>query len=200
MAVSASTLSLWPVTLPVERLQVFAEQIEANIERILSWNPSFSLTLIFLVFVLVLFIGSLLYLFTSGEIYHNHPHWQRGFWRTWEVLSGTSYYNEEEKPTSLLLLTILAFLHFLIFAILIGSVTETLHQRVAQIDAGHTRILDRDHLLVIGWNPSVFEYLRQLDIYTSISNRRRKVTQNKPNLPQGYGFSPPMMTTEPVLS
>mmetsp|Transcript_43777 Transcript_43777/g.171263 ORF Transcript_43777/g.171263 Transcript_43777/m.171263 type:complete len:254 (+) Transcript_43777:353-1114(+) len=150
-------------------------RLETELEQVLSWNPSFSFTILLVMFVGVLCLGWVMYTITSQGLDTGNVRWDRSFWRTWGALTETSYYSEDEKPTSLFLLTCLSFLHFVLFAFLIGSVTEGVRMKVSELGSGHSRVVGSNHVLVVGWNRSVFEYLRQLALYNNLTREKVRV-------------------------
>lgn len=49
-----------------------------------------------------------------------------------------------------------------IFSALIAFLTTALDQAIASLKKGHSRVLEADHTLIIGWGPRVIEILREL--------------------------------------
>lgn len=49
-----------------------------------------------------------------------------------------------------------------IFSALIAFLTTALDQAIASLKKGHSRVLESDHTLIIGWGPRVIEILREL--------------------------------------
>ena len=49
-----------------------------------------------------------------------------------------------------------------IISILIGSITSGINQKIEQLKRGHSRVLDSDHTLILGWSGMVFTILSEI--------------------------------------
>ncbi len=56
----------------------------------------------------------------------------------------------------------LSFMGLVVFSILISLINNTMRTRIEALRRGETPVLERNHVLVMGWNNKVFSVLRQL--------------------------------------
>jgi len=57
---------------------------------------------------------------------------------------------------------ILSLMGLVVFSVLISLINNTMRSRIAALRRGETPVLERDHVLVLGWNNKVFSVLQQL--------------------------------------
>jgi hypothetical protein len=56
----------------------------------------------------------------------------------------------------------LSFMGLVVFSILISLINNTMRSRIEALRRGETPVLERGHVLILGWNNKVFSVLRQL--------------------------------------
>ena len=56
----------------------------------------------------------------------------------------------------------LSFMGLVVFSVLISLINNTMRSRIEALRRGETPVLERDHVLLLGWNNKVFSVLRQL--------------------------------------
>ena len=56
----------------------------------------------------------------------------------------------------------LSLMGLVVFSVLISLINNTMRSRIETLRRGETPVLERDHVLVLGWNNKVFSVLRQL--------------------------------------
>ena len=56
----------------------------------------------------------------------------------------------------------LSVMGLVVFSVLISLINNTMRSRIEALRRGETPVLERDHVLVLGWNNKVFSVLRQL--------------------------------------
>ena len=56
----------------------------------------------------------------------------------------------------------LSLMGLVVFSVLISLINNTMRSRIEALRRGETPVLERDHVLVLGWNNKVFSVLRQL--------------------------------------
>jgi len=96
---------------------------------------------------------------------------RKALFKAWGILSSGDALEYEENLASLLVVSILSVAHLLLFSWLV-SATES---RVASLAAGHTRVIERQHLLILGWNPNIFDIIRELQIAADVAKRSVKI-------------------------
>jgi hypothetical protein len=70
---------------------------------------------------------------------------------------------DNDTPTAFKVAAIVAGMTgVVIFSALIAFLTTALDQAIAHLKKGHSRVLETDHTLILGWGPRVIEILREL--------------------------------------
>lgn len=85
-------------------------------------------------------------------------------WRTFLQLTAASNMNQDNEARWGFKLTaiVAGFTGVVIFSALIATLTTALNNAIANLKRGHSRVLERNHTLIIGWNQRVIEILREL--------------------------------------
>ena len=89
--------------------------------------------------------------------------WDSMWWSVNQVLRLRGF--ERMYGASGVLLTYAFFLSIMglvVFSVLISLINNTMRSRIETLRRGETPVLERDHVLVLGWNNKVFSVLRQL--------------------------------------
>ncbi|MEL7498578.1 MAG: hypothetical protein AAFN77_13280 [Planctomycetota bacterium] len=85
-------------------------------------------------------------------------------WRAFLQLTAPGNMNQDNKSdVGFKITAILAgFTGVVIFSTLIATLTTALNNAIANLKQGHSRVLEEDHTLIVGWNQRVTEILREL--------------------------------------
>ena len=89
--------------------------------------------------------------------------WDSMWWSVNQVLRLRGF--ERMYGASGVLLTYAFFLSIMglvVFSVLISLINNTMRSRIETLRRGETPVLERDHVLLLGWNNKVFSVLRQL--------------------------------------
>ncbi|MBN1447008.1 MAG: hypothetical protein JXA28_03680 [Bacteroidetes bacterium] len=93
----------------------------------------------------------------SGE----GPLWPSGrLW--WVVTHMLETYWFETTTFSQILSTLLTLFNFLVFAAIIGLVGSRIQQRLEQVRRGTSRVIEEDHIVILGWSGKVIPIIREL--------------------------------------
>ncbi|KAA8492316.1 Ion channel CASTOR [Porphyridium purpureum] len=162
-------------------------KLDYVVENALARDANSSLLILVLIIALLLVSGMVSYFFalSRNSAYQKEQASKTGeaptdsrrvtlvksFWDSWSVLSNTSYYEETRGLYANMVLTFLAVSHYCVFALLFGSVGQAINQRIELVGAGLTRVLEEKHLVIIGYNSSVDEIVRQVALGFVRSNQ-----------------------------
>jgi len=140
----------------------------------LMWNPGAKLLGLFLFTLISMMLGSLLFRAADPQLEEaGSP-----FWHSVRAIANPL----EDDWTSVPLRTVsivLAPFGMVVFAILIGMVTDTVQTAVQRADGGLTNVVSNGHIVVLGWNSRTSQTLR--DFATS-NERKRVVVLASPSL------------------
>ena len=88
----------------------------------------------------------------------------RQMWTAFLQLTAPGNMNQDtESPIAFKFAAVLAgFTGVVIFSTLIATLTTALNNSIASLRQGHSRVLESEHTLILGWNQRVTEILREL--------------------------------------
>ena len=75
---------------------------------------------------------------------------------------GTMAYDIDSSPMYKATAILAAMLGVVIFSALIAFITTALDQKLNELRKGHSKVVEEDHTLILGWNERVVEILREL--------------------------------------
>lgn len=135
----------------------FGERVPFLVDEFLMWNPGAKVLTLFAVTLLSMAIGSLLFRFADPK----RKEAQSPFWHSVRAIANPL----EDDWASVPLRTVsivLASVGMVVFAILVGMVTDSVQAAVQRADGGYSRVIARDHIVVLGWGSRVGQTLRDL--------------------------------------
>lgn len=99
--------------------------------------------------------------FGGGEESGEGPLWPSGrLW--WVVTHMLETYWFEATTFSQILSTLLTLFNFLVFAAIIGLVGSRIQQRLEQVRRGTSRVIEEDHIVILGWSGKVIPIIQEL--------------------------------------
>ena len=111
---------------------------------------------------LVLVIASLAWLFAPADA-RNNGNWPGVLWRALlRTMDPGTMGGDEGSPIYLLLMFLVTLGGIFIVSALISVLTTGLDSRLALLSKGRSRILERDHTVLLGWSDQVFIVLAEL--------------------------------------
>lgn len=85
------------------------------------------------------------------------------WWSIKHVLDPGAFADNYGAPLSVLIVSLLISLGGLVFlGALIGLISASIQQRLAQLELGNTQVVEKKHVVVLGWGPSVPGLIRNL--------------------------------------
>ena len=85
------------------------------------------------------------------------------WWSIKHVLDPGAFAENYGAPLSVLIFSLLISLGGLVFlGALIGLISASIQQRLAQLELGNTSVIEKRHVVVLGWGPSVPSLIRNL--------------------------------------
>ncbi len=140
----------------------FREKFSYKLDNLMSLNPAFKLFGLFgLTAVLVFIGGSIYWLITLGneELASDPIH---GLWAAWTFIADAGTQGGETTTATRAVAMFITIGGMMIFALLLGLVSETLGEKVDDLKKGRSRVIEEDHSLILGWNEKIFILVQQL--------------------------------------
>ncbi|GAA2433650.1 lipoprotein [Actinomadura vinacea] len=120
---------------------------------------------------LILVVATLAVLFAPGDSAQN-GHWSGVVWRSLLRTLDPGTMGDDEGTAPFLALMLLATVGgIFIVSALIGVLTTGLEGKIAELRKGRSRIVERDHTIVLGWSDQVFTVIAEL-VEANQSRRR----------------------------
>ncbi len=155
-----------------ENRPTLGDRLSYRIDNLMSGNPAFKLFALFgLTSVLVLLGGTVYWVATAGEEGSDFIH---GLWAAWTFIADAGTQGGEQSTLTRAIALVITVGGMMIFALLLGLVSETLGERVDELKKGRSRVIESDHSLILGWNEKIFTLVQQL-IEANASRRRAVV-------------------------
>ncbi|HJN75773.1 MAG TPA: hypothetical protein QGF58_17725 [Myxococcota bacterium] len=123
-----------------------------------------ALTVAFIVSFLVIVVLRLALWGLDGAFNDTAHELAQGVWFTWLQLTDPGNMAQDNTTFGAYKVTaiISGMTGVVIFSALIAFLTTALDQAIDQLKKGHSRVLESDHTLIVGWGPRVPEILREL--------------------------------------
>ena len=156
------------------------EKLSYRIDNLMSLNPAFKLVGLFgLTSILVLIGGTAYWFIRRGEDGQDFVH---GLWAAWTFIADAGTQGGEENFATRAAAMFITIGGMMIFALLLGLVSETLGGLMDNLKEGHSRVIESGHTLILGWNEKIFSTIEQL--VEANSNQRRAVVVVLSDLPK----------------
>ena len=157
----------------LKTLKEFRARIRYLIDRAFAHEFTGQLLLLFVLVVTVTLVGMTAIFFglfsaENANISGIHHDIDRGFWDSlwWslnQVLPLRGFERMYHATGAVLAYAFfLSLMGLVVFSVLISLINNTMLGRIEALRRGETPVLERDHVLVLGWNNKVFSVLRQL--------------------------------------
>lgn len=146
----------------------FREKLAYKIDYLMAQSPLMKLAMLFIFSVIIVIIGGVAYALVAGELDFLH-----GLWRGWMFVADGGSMGEEETVATRAVAIVVTIGGLLVFALLLGLVSETLGEKLDDLKKGRSRVIESNHTLVLGWEEKIFTLLEEL--IEANSNVRRAV-------------------------
>lgn len=83
-------------------------------------------------------------------------------WMAYSFVSGGGSYDED--ALSRIVQVLLSFGGMLLFALLVGMITEAINERMEEMRRGRNKVLESGHLLICGWNDKVAHLVDEISL------------------------------------
>jgi voltage-gated potassium channel Kch len=124
--------------------------------------------------ILIVLIASLAVALTPGDAGHN-GHWPGMLWRTlMRAIDPGTVGGDTGSATYLALMLAVTVGGIFIVSALIGVLTTGLEAKIADLRKGHSKIIERNHTVLLGWSDQVFTVISEL-VKANESQRRSRV-------------------------
>lgn len=138
----------------------------------LMWNPAAKVIALLACTMLAMYLGSFLYRLADPE----RAEAKYPFWHAVRAVANPLE-DDWEKNTLRSTSIALAAVGMVVFAILVGMVTESVESAVQNVDGDMSRVVVSDHILVCGWSPHVSQILKDVN---NVANRVKVVVLASP--------------------
>ena len=115
-------------------------------------------------FTFVVFMGSLVPIFQINPAESDPLSWQEAVWRMTTHLSDTSTMALSKGWSYRILTLIVTFGGVFSVSILIGLIVSGISEKVENLRKGRSRVLETDHIVILGWSVQVFTIISELAI------------------------------------
>lgn len=138
------------------------------------WNPAAKVLSLLAFSLLAMYLGSFLYRFADPEAAEA----QFPFWHA--VRAVANPLEDDWEKNSLRTTSIaMAAIGMVVFALLVGMVTESVESAVRNADGDMARVIVSDHILVCGWSPHISQMLKDV---SNVANKVKIVVLARPEL------------------
>lgn len=145
------------------------EVFSYKLDNLMSLNPAFKLFGLFGLTSFLVMIGGVVYwIATMGEEGSDLIH---GFWAAWTFIADAGTQGGESTFITRAIAMFITIGGMMIFALLLGLVSETLGGLMDNLKEGHSRVIESNHTLVLGWNEKIFSVIEQV-VEANRSERR----------------------------
>eukprot|EP00960_Hanusia_phi_P077665 768725-Hanusia_phi.AAC.3 len=134
----------------------FTELLLYRLDYFLSSSPYAKLTLLLNITILAILAGSLLLVLFQGEDFGT------ALWESWTFVANPGTQANVENPSERVIALSITVAGLLVFAVMIGIITETVSEKVDEFKKGKNRILARDHVLILGFSEKCLDVIEQL--------------------------------------
>ncbi|GAB2817580.1 lipoprotein [Actinoallomurus bryophytorum] len=112
--------------------------------------------------ILIVVFASLTVALTPGDAGHN-GHWPGMLWRTlMRAIDPGTVGGDTGSPMYLALMLAVTVGGIFIVSALIGVLTTGLETKIADLRKGHSKIIERNHTVLLGWSDQVFTVISEL--------------------------------------
>jgi len=141
----------------------FRESIHYYIDNYLAKGSQALFLSLLLTFLSALGILSLLRIIFSFWV-PDESGWFGNLWMAFLQLTAPGSMGHDTKSPAIMKITavLAGFTGVVIFSTLIATLTTALNSAIASLKRGHSRVLESEHTLIVGWSQRVTEILREI--------------------------------------
>lgn len=148
-----------------DKLQYYANELFTK-------RTVFKIIFLFAASLIFIFLLSLTLSLVSGDAFFSLS------WQTLLHLLDPGVISGDENETPYLIIMLIATIGgMILFGTLVGIINDGITNRLSSINSGHYKIVEKNHIIIIGFNEEIFEILQELIEY----NKEQKSFGQKPN-------------------
>ena len=136
----------------------FGEKVAYKVDNLMSLNPFFKLFGLIAVSAVIVLVGGVAYALVTNK----GQDFLEGFWAAWLFLADTGTQAEETKTLTRTVGLVITIGGMLVFALLLGIVTESLGQKLEDLKKGKSRVIETNHTLILGWEEKIFSLITEI--------------------------------------
>lgn len=143
---------------PTSALQVsLKDRLVFYLGEFLMWNPAAKVLALFAFTLTAMYVGSFFYRFADPSMKEaKYP-----FWHAVRAIANPLE-DDWERNSLRTASIVLAGIGMVVFAILVGMVTESVESAVRNVDGQMAKVVVSDHIVVCGWSPHVSQMLKDV--------------------------------------
>lgn len=147
-----------PTTLGMVQIPMrLKDRLVFFLDEFLMWNPGSKVFALFIITLVSMALGSILFRIADPK----RSEAQSPFWHSVRAIANPLEDDWASVPLRSVSI-VLASVGMVVFAILVGMVTDGVQAAVQRADGGYSRVVARDHIVVLGWGSRVAQTLRDL--------------------------------------
>jgi Trk K+ transport system NAD-binding subunit len=136
----------------------FSKRLAYRLDVLFS-NHSFIKPLaLFMATVLLIAVGGMALFGVSGENLAD------ALWRAWTYIADSGNHADSTGIGPRLVSVFISFGGMLIFALMLGLVSDAISEKVDSLRKGKSEVIEHDHTLILGWSDKLGSLLKQLSI------------------------------------
>ncbi|CAF1525141.1 unnamed protein product [Adineta steineri] len=125
----------------------------------------FTLGLIFIIPLLVTIAAFVILIFSVIYYYTEEPDsYEDALWETFTRVLDPCAAAEDEGLKHRIISGIVILCGLVIIAILIGTIVTFMDEKLNELKKGHTTVYEKNHTIILGWSPKIFDILHELII------------------------------------
>ncbi|KAL5096277.1 hypothetical protein RYX36_000604 [Vicia faba] len=134
------------------------KRVAYNVDVFFSIYPYAKLlALLFATLFLIAFGGLALYAVTGGSM-------AEALWHSWTYVADAGNHAETEGMGQRIVSVSISAGGMLIFAMMLGLVSDAISEKVDSLRKGKSEVIERNHVLILGWSDKLGSLLKQLAI------------------------------------
>ncbi|KAH9298237.1 hypothetical protein KI387_029919 [Taxus chinensis] len=142
----------------LEEVAAVNKRIAYRVDVMFSLNPYAKLLALLMATIMVIGMGGVaLYAVSEGEL-------GDALWLSWTFVADSGSHAEREGTRPRIVAVAITSGGMLIFAMMLGLVSDAISEKVDSLRKGRSEVIERHHILILGWSDKLGSLLKQLAI------------------------------------
>ncbi len=146
-----------PATLLEKIKYSFENTLSAGALGLIGWLAIFT-------FLMTLFVGLIISIAGITQVDNTHLNIFESVWQTLTRMLDPGTIGGDTGWTFRLIMLVVTIFGIFIVSVLIGIVTTAFSNQIDQLRKGHSKVLEKNHTLIIRWSPKIFTIISELII------------------------------------